>query len=110
MAKPLTALGIKNLKPTPGVQREIPDAGCPGLRLVVHPTRAKSWIMRFRQPSGKSGKLTLASFDPAGEAATDPKIGCRKGANIDFCANRGVPTGYACSPVELGQFSSTSFP
>jgi hypothetical protein len=34
---------------------------------------------------------------------------CLKGANIDFCANRGVPTAYACSPVELGQFSSTSF-
>jgi hypothetical protein len=34
---------------------------------------------------------------------------CLKRANIDFCAKRGVPTGYACSPVELGQFSSISF-
>jgi integrase len=70
----LTAVTIPKLKAAP-VPLEIPDTGCPGLRLVIHPTGRKTWIMRFRRPDGKNAKLTLGSFDPAAEAAADPKIG-----------------------------------
>ena len=42
MAKVLTDLGIKNAKPKrhqgKAVITEIPDGGCRGLRLVLHPT------------------------------------------------------------------------
>jgi integrase len=69
----LTDLGVKNLKPA-SIPRELPDAGCSGLRLLVHPTGRKSWIMRFRE-RGKHGKLTLGEFDPAAEAKDEPKIG-----------------------------------
>ncbi|MCA1431182.1 integrase family protein [Bradyrhizobium sp. NBAIM16] len=62
-ARTLTPAGIKNLKPT-DVRREIPDAKSPGLRVVIQPSGAKSWAMRFRRPvTGKHCKLTLGSVD-----------------------------------------------
>lgn len=51
-------------------------------------------------------------FDPPPTTSGLPRQADMLGAcqhNIDFCANRGVRTGYACSPVEIGQFRSTSF-
>ena len=75
MAKTLTAVAVKNCRPTKG-RREIPDGGCPGLYLVVHASGRKTWAMRFRRPSGKPAKLTLGPVDLSGsEAATDPVIG-----------------------------------
>ena len=53
----------------------MPDAGCPGLRLIVQPSGAKSWALRFRRPDGRTGKLTLGRFDPLGEMEGDPVIG-----------------------------------
>jgi integrase len=41
---------------------EVSDAGQRGLRLAVHPTGVKSWIVRYRHPvTGVSRKLTLQS-------------------------------------------------
>ena len=57
MPKPLTAIGIANLKPRP--QRyEVCDGGCTGLRVVVFPSKKKSFIVRFRF-RGLQRKLTL---------------------------------------------------
>jgi integrase len=77
MAKTLTALSVLKLK-AGRVRLEIPDAGCPGLRLIIQPlpSGAKSWAMRFRRPDGKSAKLTLGPFDPSDKEAEDqPRIG-----------------------------------
>ena len=57
MPKPLTAIAIANLKPSP--QRyEVSDPGCSGLRVVVFPSRRKSFVVRFRF-RGLQRKLTL---------------------------------------------------
>jgi integrase len=55
MAKGLTAIAIRNLKPGPE-RREIPDGH--GLYVVVHPTGKKSFAVRYRL-NGKPAKLTL---------------------------------------------------
>jgi integrase len=55
----LTDFQVKNAKPRP-VGYEISDDDQRGLRLAVHPTGQKSWVVRYRRPvSGKSRKLTL---------------------------------------------------
>jgi integrase len=58
MAKGFTDIAIRNLQPGP-VRREIPDAGCGGLYLVLQPSGAKSWAVRYRY-NGTPRKLTLA--------------------------------------------------
>ena len=76
MQKPLTATAVAKLKP--GKSRiEIPDGACPGLYLVVQPSGAKSWALRFRRPSGKPAKLVLGSVYVAAskEPETPPAIG-----------------------------------
>jgi integrase len=65
MARPLTAIAIANLKPR--LRRyEISDPGCNGLRVVVFPSRRKSFIVRFRF-RGMQCKLTLGSCLGGGE-------------------------------------------
>jgi integrase len=60
----LTVAAVRNYRPR--AQRyEIADTGT-GLRLVVHPTGRKSWIIRYRRPNGKSAKLTLGTCDDRG--------------------------------------------
>lgn len=63
------------------VRREIPDGRCSGLFLVVQPSGAKSWALRFRSPverdqSGqrKAKKLTLGSVALA-TSKDEPRIG-----------------------------------
>jgi integrase len=57
MAKPLTPVAIRNVKP--GAKRlEIADPGCQGLYLVVQTGGAKSWAFRYRF-AGKPKKLTI---------------------------------------------------
>jgi integrase len=76
----LTAKAIERTKPG-NVRREIPDGGCAGLFLVVQPSGAKSWALRFRSPierdedgQRKAKKLTLGTFtDKASDAK--PAIG-----------------------------------
>jgi integrase len=55
--KPLTAVAVKSAQPG-AVRREIPDGASPGLYLVVQPSGAKSWALRYRF-GDKTRKLTL---------------------------------------------------
>lgn len=70
----LTAAAVSKLKKSDR-RREIPDAGAPGLRLVIHPTGAKVWAVRFRRPNGKHGNLTLGPLDTSGREDHEPTLG-----------------------------------
>jgi integrase len=60
-----TVKAIENLQPR-DERYEVPDPGCAGLYLQVHPSGAKSWSYRFRF-AGKSRKLTIgAAFTDKG--------------------------------------------
>jgi integrase len=76
MSKPLTAAAVEKTRPGKD-RREIPDGGCRGLYLIVQPSGAKSWALRFRRPSGKPAKLVLGSVYAAApkEPDTMPAIG-----------------------------------
>jgi integrase len=60
MSRVLTARYVETVAPKRSRQ-EIADAGCLGLYLIVQPTGAKSWAVRYRRPDGKSAKLTIGS-------------------------------------------------
>jgi integrase len=77
MPKALTAAAVRALKPDPRkVRREVADGGAPGLHLVIQPSGAKSWAMRFRRPGGRPGKLTLGPVDLSGkETEAEPVPG-----------------------------------
>lgn len=75
----LTAKVIEQAKPKP-VRYEKPDS-VSGLYLVVHPTGAKSWALRFRSPiergadgQRKAKKLTLGTV-ASGSSNSKPQIG-----------------------------------
>jgi hypothetical protein len=53
----LTALSVKNAKPR-AKRYALPDSGCRGLYLNVHPTGHKSWSVRFRF-NGRNRNLVL---------------------------------------------------
>src|SRR5262245_7952615 len=75
-AKMLTDAAVKKLKPIPGRRRIVRDAGARSLYLVVQPSGHKSWVMRFRRPSGTPGKISLGPVDLSGrEIAGEPAIG-----------------------------------
>lgn len=61
MAKKLTARKIEQIRPDSIKRIEIPDAGRPGLYLVVQPSGKKSWAVRYRV-NGRPRKLTLTGF------------------------------------------------
>lgn len=67
MARALNQKIIENLKPDPAKRVEIPDGALVGLYLVLQPSGAKSWAVRYRA-EGKSRKLTLAPFPRMGLA------------------------------------------
>jgi integrase len=56
----LTDLGIKKL-PIPESRREVPDGKIAGLYLVIQPSGAKSWAVRYRA-FGVPRKLTLGAY------------------------------------------------
>src|SRR5438046_1677274 len=60
MAKALTVKAVENAKPGPA-RREIPDGLLPGLYLIVQPSGAKSWALRYRF-GGRSRKHTIGSL------------------------------------------------
>jgi integrase len=63
MSKKLTQIAIEKIKPDLAKRRELPDAGKPGLYLVVQPSGKKSWAVRYRRLSdGRPRKLTLNGF------------------------------------------------
>src|SRR3546814_17143152 len=70
MAKNLTTKDVENVKPGTA-RKEIPDALLPGLYLVVQPSGAKSWAVRYRH-GGKPRKLTLGTLAPTIDGAPAP--------------------------------------
>lgn len=77
MKTQLTVPAIAKLKPEPHRRREIRDGGAQSLYLVVQPSGAKSWAMRFRRPGGAGwGKLVLGPLDLSNNELTGtPVIG-----------------------------------
>jgi integrase len=71
----LTAVSVEKFTARK-TRREIPDAACPGLYLLVQKSGAKSFAMRFRNQYGRHVKLTLGRLDVSGvESSTAPMIG-----------------------------------
>lgn len=60
MAKMLTAPAVEKLKPA-SARREIADARMPGLYLIIQPSGAKSWAVRYRH-GRRSRKYTIGSY------------------------------------------------
>jgi hypothetical protein len=60
MSKVLTAHSVARFKPA-DKRLEIPDAVLPGLYLVIQPSGAKSFAVRYRH-RGRSRKLTIGRF------------------------------------------------
>jgi len=75
MAKALTALAVEKAKPGPA-RREIPDGLLRGLYLIVQPTGAKSWAVRYRYRSAFPRKLTIGPW-PAIDLATARDLGAK---------------------------------
>ena len=59
MAK-LTSRAVETIKPT-ALRQEIPDSLLPGLYLIVQPSGARSWAVRYRH-NGRPRKHTLGSY------------------------------------------------
>jgi integrase len=68
----LTPLAVKAAKPGEE-RREIPDAGCKGLYLVVQPAGGKSWAFRYRF-NGKPKKLTLGTVYLGADEPEEPAL------------------------------------
>ena len=81
MASKLNAGTVLALKPKTS-RYERPDGGCSGLYLVIHPSGAKTWAVRFRSPLERSAldgqrknkKLTLGPLATV-ETDAEPEIG-----------------------------------
>ena len=70
MPKKLTAISVQSV--TPGNERkEIADAGCSGLYLVVQPSGARSWALRYRYLD-KPRKLTLGPVLTVANGEAEP--------------------------------------
>jgi integrase len=65
-AKNLTEATLRSLKPE-AARREIPDGKVPNLYLVMQPSGARSWALRYRH-EGKPRKLTLDGMHGLQEA------------------------------------------
>jgi integrase len=61
MAKAFTSKAIEAAKPDPDKRIELPDPALSGLYLVIQPSGAKSWALRYRF-GGKPAKLTLGRW------------------------------------------------
>jgi len=60
MARALTVKSVESVAPD-GDRREIPDGYLRGLYLIVQPSGAKSWAVRYRH-DGRPRKLTIGSY------------------------------------------------
>src|SRR5262245_2190112 len=74
MAKGLTAVAVEKTKPGTA-RREIPDGLLRGLYLVVQPTGAKSWAVRYRH-HGSPRKVTLGPY-PALDLKAARELGAK---------------------------------
>ncbi len=63
----LTVRSVEAWQPDPARRIEVADAKCSGLYLIVAPSGAKSWAVRYRF-SGKPCKLTIGPFPTIGLA------------------------------------------
>jgi hypothetical protein len=65
----LTTQFVEKVKPDPARRVEIPDSILPGFYLVLQPSGARSWCVRYRH-QGRTRKHTLATVAvlPLGEA------------------------------------------
>jgi integrase len=70
----LTSKAVENIKPT-AARQEIPDALLPGLYLIVQPSGARSWAVRYRY-NGQSRKHTLGPY-PVIDLATARALGTK---------------------------------
>ncbi len=57
----LTARSVENAKPDRSRRLELPDGALPGFYLVVQPSGAKSWAVRYRV-GGRPKKFTLGPY------------------------------------------------
>jgi integrase len=76
-AKTLTAQAVAKMS-AGDARREVPDAGCPGLYVVLNPgSERKSFALRYRRPDRRPAKLTLGTFNAHADAKGDaePVIG-----------------------------------
>ena len=67
MARALTVKAVEALKADPVKRQEVPDPALSGLYLVIQPSGAKSWALRYRF-GGKPKKLTLGKWPLMGVA------------------------------------------
>jgi integrase len=67
LARALTTKTIEALKADPTKRQEVPDPALSGLYLVLQPSGAKSWALRYRYV-GKPAKLTLGRWPLMGLA------------------------------------------
>lgn len=91
MPRAFTALTVENMKPDTKKRREVPDPALSGLYLIVQPTGAKSWALRYRH-EGRPRKMTLGSWPvmtlaqaraAATEAIEKLESGCDPAAKIE---------------------------
>ena len=67
MARALTVKAVEAMKADPAKRQEVPDPALSGLYLVIQPSGAKSWALRYRY-GGKPKKLTLGKWPVMGVA------------------------------------------
>ena len=85
MAKALTSKAVEKMQPDPERRLEVPDGLLPGLYLVVQPSGAKSWAVRFRahlldgRPRGLFGTLRAAFEIGTKQRSNRPHIVRRAG-------------------------------
>ena len=73
-------------------RREIRDGGAQGLFLIVQPSGAKSWALRYRRPNGRPAKLTLGPVDFSGkEPGGEPVVGTPLSLASITCLKRCEP-------------------
>ncbi|MBR0982252.1 integrase arm-type DNA-binding domain-containing protein [Bradyrhizobium diazoefficiens] len=65
MRKPLSAKAIANAEPK-AKRYALPDVGHPGLRVLVQPSGAKSFVYRFKRENGQDVTITLGPAEGPG--------------------------------------------
>jgi integrase len=100
----LTAIAVtrakaKRDKAGRAVRTERPDPACRGLYLILQPSGARSWAIRYRT-GGRTKKLTLGPVLDAGEVAGAPEP--RIGQALTLAAARKL-AGAAMHQVDVGR-------
>ena len=79
MARFLSVRAVESAKPHRTKRVEIPDGAVSGLYLIVQPSGAKSWALRYRC-QGRSAKLTLGPYPRMGLA--DARDGAKEALRL----------------------------